>query len=306
MATPAGLGPNAPGYDQLRQNAIDAYLKGGGSQQMVDQYFADPANQGDYKKLGGDAVQWYMGQNPQGGQQIADYFGLPNQQPAPAAAAPQAQAPMGGPGSINRAMQSAQTAAPQFAPGVLAQRQADEAAYGAGSGTIYDPWVQGPTWGGEQHVDRNGNPLPGYARGAGTPGPNGGPNRPGPIIQWDNALGPNGQPNPNAGPPPSMTPAGQASLSQPLSMGGQNFQNFQSLLDFMGVSTPGSQALKNLMEQRDAQGGTLQPGEGNLFDQFAPYLGSQVSTPPPNGTAFSSTWNPTGLLGLLRQAGLVG
>jgi hypothetical protein len=72
----------------------------------------------------------------------------------------------------------------------------------------------------------------------------------------------------------------------------------------MRTSTPGEQAIKALLEQRDAQGGSLEPGEGNLFDQLAKYLGQNVSQAPTGATPFTD-WNPEGLLGALRTSGLV-
>jgi hypothetical protein len=216
-------------------------------------------------------------------------------QPGPAIA-PAPQGPAGAAGTLARAMQSAGTAAPQDTLANLARHKADETAFGAGSGTIYDPWLN-PT----DHINAQGQPVipQGYGMGASTPvyGPDGKTvvaMRPGGMVKWD-------QPG---GPGPSYTQAGQQSLSQPFTAGGQQFGGLQSLLDYMATSTPGQQGIKKQMEQRDAQGGTLEPGEGNLFDQFAKYLGQNVSTPPTGATPFTD-WNPVGLLKLLQTAGIL-
>jgi hypothetical protein len=210
-------------------------------------------------------------------------------------------------------MQSAQTAAPQFSPSVLKQRNADEAAFGAGSGTIYDPWEQGAMYMGSRTRDASGNLYPGY----GNSGPtqqtakdfSGNPvtySRPSQDFQWDNATNPNGTPNPNAGPGPNFTKAGRANLDAGITAtaNNQTFPGLQSLLDYMAVSTPGSQAIKTQMENRDPQGGPRDPGEAPLFDTFAKYLGQNVAQPPGGATPFTD-WNPTGLLALLRSAGIV-
>ena len=55
-----GLGSNAPNYDQLKNDAIQAYLSSGGTQANVDAYFAANPNP-SYGKLASDATQWYTG-----------------------------------------------------------------------------------------------------------------------------------------------------------------------------------------------------------------------------------------------------
>jgi hypothetical protein len=208
--------------------------------------------------------------------------------PGPAIA-PGPQGPAGAPGSMNRAMQSAGTAAPRDTPANLLRHGMEEAAFGAGSGTIYDPWNQvGPNARGQ---------LPaGYTYGPGTPaGPqtfNGQtfnmPAQQGAIVKWDEPKGPQG----------GFTMAGQQQMNTPITAAGQTFPNFQAFLDFMQKSTPAEQGLKKELET------AKNPAGGSLFDALAPYLIPNATTPPMGATPFTD-WNPTSLLELLTKSGLL-
>lgn len=173
--------------------------------------------------------------------------------------------------------------------------QADNAAYGPGSGTIYDPWNQ-------PSVGPHGEMPLGYARGATTQTPlmngaqpiTGAGGKPvtqqtgGDLIKWDQPQGPTG----------GYTQTGQNQMSQPFQAGGMSFPNLQAFLEFMMKSTPQEQALKTQME------GVPEPGGGTLFSALAPYLGTNTTQPPTGATPFTN-WNPTGLLDLLMKSGLL-
>ena len=104
-----------------------------------------------------------------------------------------------------------------------------------------------------------------------------------PTIRWDG-----GEP-----PGKSLTLKGQNKMAQPFSIGNQQFTGgLQSLLDFLKVSTPQSQAIKQQLEK------------AGIFDEIAPYLNTNVNTPPDAATPFTD-WNPMSLIKLLRQSGLL-
>jgi hypothetical protein len=163
------------------QAAVDSYLAGGGDQASVDAYFAGNPSQDQFMS---DASQFFdVGNNTPAGRDLLT---------APKRNAWDAQ---------NPEYYAANT------PATIAQHRIDDAKYGPGSGTIYDPWLQ------TRYVDKDGNPLPGYGYGASTADqtitlPNGQtvtiPGQKGPIVK----LSPGGNPNaPGAGQLPTGAPS---------------------------------------------------------------------------------------------------
>ena len=89
-------------YDQLKGDAINAYLQGGGTQANVDAYFtANPAP--NFDRLAADAANWY-GSEPAARDDVKEYFGLQRSSPS---AADLLQASRSGRGSLHNALMDA-------------------------------------------------------------------------------------------------------------------------------------------------------------------------------------------------------
>ena len=86
-------------YDQLKGDAINAYLQGGGTQANVDAYFtANPAP--NFDRLAADAANWY-GSEPAARDDVKEYLGLQRSSPS---AADLLQASRSGRGSLHNAL----------------------------------------------------------------------------------------------------------------------------------------------------------------------------------------------------------
>lgn len=138
--TPPGAQAANPQFDKLRTDVTSAYLGAGGSQADIDAYFA---NNPSYEQLATDASKAFL-ENGGSTEELSSYFGLP----------------------AGYDFSSIMQYNPYSGTNIRSDGSKPNAGIGApGSGDIYDPWRQSPTFFGSQFKDKTGNLLPGYAYG---------------------------------------------------------------------------------------------------------------------------------------------